>query len=131
VHLLPYGISALFGAILVAYAIWFRPVVLDIPVALRLALSVLPGYVFYRAASTLYMLFIYRASPYFRGSLPNPTRFVGYAIMLTGFGALVLYHIWRDVKLDDFGRRNHPEMVGFLRPSEPRSPAKTESLDGD
>ncbi|HLK64494.1 MAG TPA: hypothetical protein VKU19_13715 [Bryobacteraceae bacterium] len=81
-RLVVYGFVGLPIAVLLAYVIWLRRVVLDIPVGLRLGLSVIPSFVLYRAVTLL----IYRRS--------------GFVVILTGITALVLYHLWRDVRLD-------------------------------
>lgn len=116
VHFVVYGFTLLPVAFLIVYVIWLRRVALDIPVALRLILSVIPSFVLYRAIFTLYTIFIYREYWYLRWG-PNP-RFVGFLIIVTGIAVLVLYHIWRHVKLDDFRPRRESEIVPLLGGSE-------------
>jgi hypothetical protein len=89
IHVLPF----LLIAFLLAYVIWSRGVRLDIPVALRIGLSVIPGLVGYRAFNSFYtFVMLGRKSP----------RLVEFLILVMGIVGAVLYHIWRDVKLDDF-----------------------------
>lgn len=102
-----YGLPTVLVAFLVAYAIWFRRVVLDIPVGLRLFLSAIPGIVGYRTARTLYCLLVYRTyrgRAYLPGTRMPARSFVVLLIAATGVAGVVLYHIWRDVNWDDFLR---------------------------
>ena len=79
-------------AFVIAYAFWFRRLVLDFPVALRLALSALPAYVLYRLAPMIQV-------PH--SSAHRGMRF--YAVVFfpwiaAAFFAIVLYHLWRDIR---------------------------------
>jgi hypothetical protein len=114
VRLVAYSLTLLPIPLVIVYVIWLRRVALEIPVSLRLILSVIPGFVLYRAVFTLSTFFIYRRYLYFR---PSP-RFVGFLIVVTGIAIIVLYHIWRHVKLDDFRRRRESEMIPLLGRSE-------------
>jgi len=106
VRFIAHGIPALLIAFLLAYAIWFRRVVLDIPVALRLVMSVIPGCVLYRVLPSLYSLVVYRS--WYAGRIAHSARgfsmVFGLPAIVAGIAGLVLYHVWRDVKLEDFRR---------------------------
>jgi hypothetical protein len=85
-HWLTFGPSALVAALLLAYLIWFRRIVLDMPIGLRIALSVLPCVVLYRIVVTLQRF----------GSMQP--RFTSFAILVALFIVAALYHLWRDVQ---------------------------------
>jgi hypothetical protein len=80
---------------LLADVVWFRRVVLDIPVVLRVFLSAVPAAVLYRAVFSLRMLLFYDARP-LNTRLSQPWL-LGFFFIVTGIASLVLYHIWRDV----------------------------------
>jgi len=122
-----YGLVFLLIALLFAHLIWFRRVALDIPVALRLALSVIPSLVAYRALRAFYTLAV--APSYWRhqgrpGSRPGPQMLVWF-LLIAGTAGVFLYHIWRNVSLGDFKRRAH--FVPFLRGAEISSPKTSAS----
>jgi len=75
----------------IAYAFWFRQLVLDFPIALRLALSALPAYVLYRVVPMIQVP---------RWTAHRGMRFytVGFFPWIAAaFFAIVLYHLWRDI----------------------------------
>ena len=85
-HLNAYGPSAVLFVLLLAYVIWFRRIVLDMPVGLRIALSVLPCLVLYRVVLTIQR---------FGSTRP---RLNSFAILVALFIVVALYHLWRDVQ---------------------------------
>jgi hypothetical protein len=97
-----------------SYVVWLRRVVLDIPVALRFLLSVVPAVVLYRAVFSLRMLLFYDARPlYPPASGPHQPWLLGF-ITVTGIASLVLYQIWRDVNLGDLKWRQESDVVPLL-----------------
>jgi hypothetical protein len=116
VHLVAYR-SAVFLILIafsLAYVVFFLRVVFDIPVALRFCLSALPAIVLYRAVFNLRMLLLY--GPPLR-SLVNgshPPWLLGFLIIVTGIASLVLYHLWRDVNLEDVQWRRESDVVPLL-----------------
>jgi len=111
VRLVAYGLGVLLFAFVLSYLIWFRRLVLDIPVGLRAALSVLPAFLLYRVATSLYTLYVFRNYPQFLIRTPHA---VGFLIAAMGLACLVLFHIWRGVKWDDFRPRKESERVSLL-----------------
>lgn len=92
-HLAIYDwIAGFLVVLLLAYAIGVLPVVLDIPIALRIGLSVVPGLVLYRILR-------------FLGSFhpkPGQSARVGLVLVVAiGLAGTVLYHVWRDVAIKD------------------------------
>lgn len=88
-------ISAIvFGALafILAHAIWFYRLILDFPIGVRLVLSVLPAYVLYRVVPILRL-------PRWRTHGGVGIFALGFLPPIgAGFAALVLYHLWRDVR---------------------------------
>jgi hypothetical protein len=98
-----------------AYVIRFRRTVLDIPVALRFFLSVVPAVVLYRAVFSLGMLLFLDARP-IDSRLSQPWLF-GFFTVVTVIASLVVYHIWRDVSLEDLKWRQQSDVAPLLEPS--------------
>jgi hypothetical protein len=101
-------LSILIGFLL-AYVVWFRRIVLDVPVALRFFLSLVPAVVLYRSVFSLRMLLFYGARP-LNSQLIQPWL-LGFFIIVSGIASLVLYHNWRDVNLGDLMWRQESDMT--------------------
>lgn len=90
------AIAGLLLAFLLVYAACFLHVPLHLPIALRIAFSVIPGCILYKTVTALYM-FSQRPIHSQRGFYVFPALM----LMIIGIAAMVLYHVWRDVRMVD------------------------------
>lgn len=97
-----------------AYVIWILRVELDMPVGLRVFLSIAPAFVLYRSVLSLRML-LFDGARLLNAGVSDPDRLWlrSFFFTVVGIAGLVLYHIWRDeIRFRSAEARKQHERLG-------------------